>query len=213
MLVHVVAGNPDDRVLQEASRILTDGRLLCLPADSNWVVLADPYNKDGVERLYRFRQVESSKHFTLFCADLAQAAEVAHVTDANFRLMKRAAPGPFTFILKAQKKTAKHLKASRTDHQVGVRIPDCKLLSRLLRIHAGPAISSHLTPDMLPDHPEGVDVWGGEIEDAFSHSLAMVIDPGEWHFTGATTVVDLSGDEGPVLVREGVGDVGSLGLR
>lgn len=205
MIVYVVSENPDDRVLSKASQALKAGRLICLPAESNWVVLADPFNKQGVENLYRFRHVDDSKHFTLFCADIAQAAEVAHISDAHFRLLKRLIPGSYTFIFRAQKKTTKHLKASRTDHQVGVRFPPTDLLRKLLATHEGPAIGTHVDVSMIPDHDVSMSIWAGLIEETFGGQLDLILDPGEVEFTGSTTVLDVTEEGIPQLVRDGAG--------
>jgi tRNA threonylcarbamoyl adenosine modification protein (Sua5/YciO/YrdC/YwlC family) len=203
MIAYVVPENPDDRVLSKASQALTAGRLICLPADSNWVVLADPTVKTGVDRLYRIRHVDDHKHFSMFCADIAQASEWAHINDSDFRLLKRLIPGGYTFIMTAQKKTAKHLKASRSDHQIGLRFPPSELLRRLLATHNGPALGSHLNAEMFPDHAEELPIWAGLIDDQFGQEIELVLDPGEIEFLGATTVIDLSGDEGPQLIRAG----------
>lgn len=204
MIVYVIAENPDDRVLSQASQALNDGRLICLPSDSSWVVLADPYSKIGVDRLYKFRHVDNSKHFTLFCADFTQAADVAHVGDAEFRLLKRLHNGGYTFIFKAQKVITKLLKASRTDHQVGVRFPTQPLMKRLLAHHGHPALGSHVDSTMFHEHPAGLPIWAGLIDDEMGTQFAMVLDPGEVEFLGSTTVLDLT-EGAPLLVREGRG--------
>lgn len=205
MIVYVIADNPDDRILKQASQVLKDGRLVCLPGDTNWMVLADPFNKEGVEKLYRLRHLDHSKHFTLFCSSISQATEVAMINDVSFRFLKRYTPGPYTFILTAQKKTTRHLKASKTDHQVGIRLCSQPLLKAVLDTFDGPAIGTHIDSSMIPDHPVDLPIWAGLIDDSYGHDLAMILDPGEVEFYGPTTVVDLSAEEGPVVIREGVG--------
>ena len=205
MIAYVIAENPDDRILKQASQILRNGGLVCLPSDSNWVVLADPFEKVGVDKLYRLRHVDNTKHFTIFCADIKQASDIATINDVSFRFIKRYVPGPYTFIFPAQKMITRYLKASRIDHQVGVRICALPLMKALLAVHQGPAIGSHIDASMIADHPEDLSIWAGLIEDNFGHAIEVILDPGEVEFLGPTTVVDLSGDEGPVVIREGVG--------
>lgn len=211
MIAYVVPENPDDRVLTKASQILRSGGLLCLPLDTNWVVIADPFVKAGVDRLYQFRHVDNTKHFTVFCANFAQASEVAHITDHSFRLLRRVVPGFYTFIFKAQKKIIKHLKASKTDHEVGLRFPSSTLLQTLLERHGGVAIGSHVSADMFSDHDESVPIWSGLIEDTFSSQIEMILDTGETEFQGPTTIISLSEDQ-PELVREGLGPLAPFGL-
>ncbi len=211
MISYIIPESPDIRILSQASQNLRDGRLICLPLDTNWVVLADPFTKQGVDALYRFRHVENTKHFTLFCADFHQASEIAFIDDSAFRILRRVVPGPYTFIFKPQKKILKHLKASKTDHEVGIRFPPSSLLASLLKLHDGPVIGSHLSHEMLPDHPEDVPIWSGLIDDTFSHQISQTIDTGENEFTPSTTIISFS--EGhPELIRMGAGDISLFGL-
>lgn len=211
MISYIVAESPDDRILIKASQILRSGGLLCLPLDTNWIVIADPFVKEGVEKLYRFRHVENTKHFTVFCANFAQASEVALVSDQSFRLLRRVVPGPYTFIFKAQKKIIRHLKASKVDHEVGLRFPSSSLLQVLLERHGSVAIGTHVSAEMIPDHDPETPIWAGLIEDSFGPQIDLIIDPGEVEFTGPTTIISLS-DEEPQLVREGAGSLAPFGL-
>lgn len=211
MIDYVIPDNPDDRILTKASQALVAGRLICLPLDTNWVVLASPFVKSGVERLYELRHVDNTKHFTVFCADFNQASEIAYIDDAAFRLIKRALPGPYTFIFRAQKKIIKHLKASKTDHEVGVRFAHSALLKKLLASHGDVTIGTHITADMIPDHDESIPIWSGLIEDYYGHLIETVLDAGETEFHGPTTIISFS--EGiPVLVRQGLGPSEVFGL-
>src|SRR5690606_37901508 len=110
MIEYVVEHKPDDRILEKASRLLRSGGLVCFPIETNWIVVADPYNRSGVDKLYRLRHVENTKHFTILCPNFQKAMEIAFIEDGAFSLMKRVVPGPYTFILNAQKKITKYLK-------------------------------------------------------------------------------------------------------
>ena len=211
MIDYVIPDNPDNRILTKASQILTSGGLLCLPLDTNWVVLADPFVKAGVDKLYRFRHVDNTKHFTVFCADFALAMTVAHIDDAAFRLLRRVVPGPYTFIFRAQKKIIKHLKASRLDHEVGLRFPPSHLLQRLLDVHGDVLIGTHVSAEMIPEHDENIPVWSGLIEEQFGTQMELILDAGETHFTGPTTIISFS-EGAPELIREGQGRVDLFGF-
>lgn len=211
MISYVIPENPDSRILDQASQLLKAGRLVCLPLDTNWIVMADPYVKDGIDRLYRFRHVENTKHFTVFCSDIKQASEVAFINDAAFRLVKRVTPGPYTFIFQATKKIIKHLKASKVDHEVGIRFPHSKLLAALLTRHGSATIGTHISADMIPDFDETIPIWSGLIDDQFSNHIDLILDAGEVEFTGPTTIISFS--EGhPELIREGTGDTTVFGF-
>jgi tRNA threonylcarbamoyl adenosine modification protein (Sua5/YciO/YrdC/YwlC family) len=211
VIEYVVSENPDDRIIQKASQLLKTGKLICLPVETNWIVIADPFEKQGVDSLYRFRHVDNTKHFTVFCSDFKSAGEIAHIEDHVFRLLKRVVPGPYTFIFKAQKKIIRHLKASKIDHEVGVRFPDSNLLKKLLDNHGGVVIGTHVTVDMIADHLPDAPIWSGLIEEEFGHHISMVLDTGELEFTGPTTIISFS--EGVAeVVREGSGDLSPFGL-
>lgn len=203
MIEYVVEKNIDDRTLAKASRILRNGGLVCFPTESNWVVVADPYNKQGVDKLYRLRHVENTKHFTILCSNFQMAMEIAFIEDGAFSLMKKVVPGPYTFILMAQKKIQKFLKASKYDHQVGIRFPPREICLSLLNSHGGPVISSHLTPRMF-DQEDIEFIYSALIEDQFGGMIDLIIDPGEHEFIGQTTIIDMTEGE-PQLIREGCG--------
>lgn len=204
MIEYVVEHNPDDRTLTRASQILRNGGLVCFPTETNWKVVADPYSKTGVEKLYRLRHVENTKHFTTLCLNFQMAMEIAQIEDGPFALMKKVVPGPYTFILPAQKKIQKYLKASKYDHQVGIRFPPSVLCRTLLEIHGAPLLGSHLNCEMF-ELEEGIDlIYSALIEEQFGNLIDLIIDPGEYEFIGPTTVIDFTEGE-PRLVREGSG--------
>lgn len=205
MIEYVVEHNPDDRVLVKASQILRNGGLLCFPTETNWVVVADPYHKGGIEKLYRLRPIENTKHLTVLCCSFQQAMEIAFIDDGAFRLVKKVIPGPYTFIFEAQKKITRFLKASKVDHEVGLRFPPSKLCQKLLDAHGDVLISTHVNHEMLGEEDDSIPLYSAQIEDAFAHLIDMIIDPGEYEFIGSTTIVDYTSGE-PEVLRVGAGD-------
>ena len=211
MIEYVVAHNPDDRILLKASQILRNGGLICFPTETNWVVVADPYSKEGVEKLYRLRHVENTKHFTVLCDSFKKAQEVSLIDDNAFRILKKITPGPYTFIFEAQKKITKHLKASKSDKEVGIRFPPSKLVQKFLQSHDNVVLSSHLSADMMAMEDEHTLIYGALIEDYFGEKIEMIIDPGEYDFIGtSTTIIDFTSGA-PEIIREGAGQVDFLG--
>ena len=205
MIDYVVGHNPDDRILNRASQILRNGGLLCFPTETNWVVVCDPFNKESVEKLYRLRHIENTKHLTVLCCTFQKAMEIAFVEDGAFSLMKKVIPGPYTFIFEAQKKITKYLKASKVDHQVGIRFPPSKLVRSILDNFDDVLLSTHLSHDMIEDADPEVPLYSAQIDDHFGNMIDLIIDPGEVEFLGQTTIVDFSSGE-PEVIREGVGD-------
>lgn len=204
MISYVVEHNPDDRVLANASRILKNGGLVAFPTETNWVVVADPFEKKGVDKLYQLRHVENTKHFTVLCSSFQKATEIALIEDHAFSLMRKVVPGPYTFILPAQKKITKYLKASKTDHEVGVRFPPKALCRSLIDAHDGILISSHINHEMIDAEDDGIPLYSALIEDNLGHLIDLIIDPGEYEFLGPTTIVDFTQGV-PEVVRIGSG--------
>lgn len=204
MIAYVQSHSPDNRVLENAFRILKSGGLIAFPTETNWVVVADPAEKKGIDRLYQLRHVDNTKHFTVLCSSFKRATEIAQIEDHAFALMKKVIPGPYTFILPAQKKIQKFLKASKTDHEVGVRFPPNKLCLSLIDAYDGILISSHINHEMIEAEDDGIPLYSALIEDNLGHLIDLIIDPGEYEFLGPTTIVNFT--EGvPEVVRVGSG--------
>jgi tRNA threonylcarbamoyl adenosine modification protein (Sua5/YciO/YrdC/YwlC family) len=206
MIEYVVEHNPDDRVLMRASQILRNGGLLTFPIDTNWIVVADAFNRQGIEKLYRLRHVENTKHLTLLCSNFNKAQEIAFIEDSAFRLIKKVVPGPYTFIFPAHKKIQKMLKASKYDHQVGLRFPPSALCQKLMDTHGELLISSHLTHEMLSLDDDGIPLYGALIEDAISNQIDLILDTGDYQFIGPTSIIDFTSGS-PEVVREGSGNI------
>jgi tRNA threonylcarbamoyl adenosine modification protein (Sua5/YciO/YrdC/YwlC family) len=204
MIEYVVEHNPDDRILARASQILRNGGLVCFPTETNWVVVADPYNKKGVDKLYQLRHVENTKHFTILCSSFQKAMEIAFIDNSAFSLLKKVVPGPYTFIFEAQKKVTKLLKASRYDHQVGIKFPPKQLCLTFLDHHDEIVISTHITAEMLKLE-ENAYIYSALIDDQFGNLIDLIIDPGEYEFVGQTTIVDFTSGV-PEVIREGAGN-------
>lgn len=205
MIDYVVETNIDDRVLMRASQILRNGGLLCFPTETNWVVTCDPFNKSAVDKLYKLRHIENSKHLTVLCSTFQKAQEIAIIDDGAYALMKKVIPGPYTFIFSAQKKIQKFLKASKVDHQVGIRFPPKNLCRSIITSFDEVLLSTHLSHDMIPESDPSFPLYSAQIEDELGSVIDLIIDPGEVEFIGSTTIVDFS--EGPPSVqRVGAGN-------
>lgn len=205
MIEYVVEHNPDDRVLARASQILRNGGLICFPTETNWVAVCDPFQKDGVEKLYRLRHIENTKHLTMLCSTFQKAMEIAFIDDNAFRLMKKVIPGPYTFIFEAQKKITKFLKASRVDHQVGIRFPPKNLCHSVLNAYDGLLLSTSISHSMVEDSDPEIPLYSAQIEDQFANMIDLIIDPGEYEFIGPTTIVDFTSGV-PEVQRVGAGN-------
>ena len=197
--------NPQLRLLRQAAQILHEGGLVAVPTDSSYALACHLDDKDAVEKLRRVRGVDEKHHLTLLCRDLSELATYARVDNRQYRLLKLATPGPFTFILDATKEVPRRV-SHPSRRTIGLRVPDHKVLQALLDEFSQPLLATTLIP---PGETEPLNDTE-EIRDRYQKTIQAIVCAGACP-REPTTVVDLSGSE-PEVVREGRGDVALLGL-
>ena len=203
------ADNPQPRLLKQAAVLLSGGGILAVPTDSSYALVCRLDDKDAVDRIRRLRQINDKHHLTLLCRDLSELASYAHVDNRQYRLLKLATPGAYTFILDATKEVPRRVSHPQRK-TIGLRVPDRKGLQMLLELHGAPLLATTLIP---PDETEPLND-PQEIRERFEKQLDAIIDAGACPLE-PTTVLDLTpmntgGD--PVVVREGRGSLQALGL-
>ena len=197
--------NPQPRLLKQAAALLTQGGVLAVPTDSSYALACQLDDKAAADQLRRIRQVDDKHHLTLLCRDLRELANYARVDNAQFRLLKNATPGPFTFILEASKEVPRRVSHPQRK-TIGLRVPEHPALQALLEVHGAPLLATTL---ILPGETEPLND-PEEILARLDKQIAGVIDSGACPLE-PTTVVDLSGDA-PEVLRRGRGDPAVLGL-
>ena len=205
----IYADNPQPRLLKQAATLLSSGGILAVPTDSSYALVCRLDDKDAVDRIRRLRQINDKHHLTLLCRDLSELASYAHVDNRQYRLLKLATPGAYTFILDATKEVPRRVSHPQRK-TIGLRVPDRKGLQMLLELHGAPLLATTLIP---PDETEPLND-PQEIRERFEKQLNAIIDAGACPLE-PTTVLDLTpmntgGD--PVVVREGRGSLQALGL-
>jgi tRNA threonylcarbamoyl adenosine modification protein (Sua5/YciO/YrdC/YwlC family) len=197
--------NPQARLLKQAAQILHDGGVAAIPTDSSYALACHLDDKAAAEQLRRIRQVDDRHHLTLLCRDLSEVASYARVDNKQYRLLKLATPGPFTFILEATKEVPRRL-SHPSRRTIGLRVPDHPVTSALLDIVGQPLIATTL---IAPGESEPMND-PLEIRERFEKQVQAIVDAGACPMQ-PTTVIDLSGDA-PVVIRLGRGDPALLGL-
>ena len=200
--------HPDDpqaRLIEQAAQIIHAGGIVALPTDSCYALVCHFDDKAAVERLRRLRGVDEKHHLTLLCRDLSEIAVYARVDNKQFRLLKAATPGPYTFILEATKEVPRRL-SHPSRKTIGLRVPENRIAHALLEELAQPLIGTTL---ILPGAAVAL-TDPEEIRKQLAHQLELVIDGGACSLE-PTSVIDLT-DAVPVLVRQGRGDVTAFGL-
>ena len=199
-LLPIHPDNPQQRLINQAVKVLHDGGVIVYPTDSAYALGCHIGDKGAMERIRRIRDLESKHNFTLVCRDLSEISMYAKVGKAHYRFMKSLTPGPYTFILKATREVPKRLQNPKR-RTIGLRVPDNNIVSHLLETLQEPLMSSTL---IMPGDDRPL-VEPEDMQDKLKHQVDLVIDGG---FCGIepTTVIELVEDE-PVIAREGKGDV------
>ena len=192
--------HPQVRLVRRAAEIVRAGGLIAYPTDSCYALGCHLGDARAVARLRRVRHMDERHHLTLMCRDLSEIAAYAIVDDARFRLMKRATPGSYAFILRATREVPRRL-AHPKRKTIGVRVPAHPVAQALLAELNEPMLSATL---LLPDEaqpPSDPEVIRARLE----HQVDLVIDAGSCG-TEPSTVIDLTGEE-PVVLRAGKGSL------
>ncbi len=201
--------NPQQRLLKQAAALLSDGGIVALPTDSSYALACHLDDKAAADRLRQIRGVDERHHLTLLCRDLSELASYARVDNRQYRLVKSATPGPYTFILEATREVPRRVSHPQRK-TIGLRVPDHRTLQELLAVHGAPLLATTLIP---PGESEPLND-ALAIRARFERVLAGVVDAGACP-QEPTTVVDLTamGSGGDaVVVRRGRGDPAALGL-
>ena len=201
--------NPQPRLLKQAVAILNEGGVIAVPTDSSYAIACHLDDKAAADRLRLIRRVDEKHHLTLLCRDLSELSNYARVDNKQYRLLKSATPGPFTFILDATREVPRRVSHPQRK-TIGLRVPDHKVLQELLAMHGAPLLATTL---LAPGDTEPLND-PDRIRERFQKVLDAVIGAGPCP-DQPTTVVDLTpmgtgGDA--VLVRQGRGDPALVGL-
>ena len=201
--------NPQPRLLKQAVALLERGGVLAVPTDSSYALACHLDDKAAADRLRQIRAVDDKHHLTLLCRDLSELANYARVDNRQYRLLKSATPGAYTFILEATREVPRRVSHPQRK-TIGLRVPDHRVLQELLAMHGAPLLATTL---IAPGETEAMND-AAEIRERFEKQIGGVIDAGACA-SQPTTVVDLTpmgtGDD-PVVVRQGRGALAVLGL-
>jgi len=201
--------NPQVRLLKQAVALLEGGGIVALPTDSSYALACHLDDKAAADRLRQIRGVDDKHHLTLLCRDLSELANYARVDNRQYRMLKAATPGPYTFILEATREVPRRVSHPQRK-TIGLRVPEHRVLQELLALHGGPLLATTL---IAPGESEPLND-AQEIRERYEKQVAAVVDAGACP-SQPTTVIDMTpmgagGDA--AVVREGRGDVGALGL-
>jgi len=193
--------NPNEKEIAKIVEVLRNGGLIIYPTDTVYGLGCDITNTKALEKIARIKGVKLEKaNFSFVCSDLKNLSDyVKQIDSSTFKLLKRALPGAYTFIMQGNNNLPKDFKKKKT---IGIRVPDNLIARTIVERLGNPIVSTSIyDEDDVIEYTTDPEL----IFEKWQNLVDIVIDGGYGDNT-ASTVIDLSGDE-PVVIREGKGDV------
>jgi tRNA threonylcarbamoyl adenosine modification protein (Sua5/YciO/YrdC/YwlC family) len=199
--IKIYEDKPNEAAIAKVVKVLKDGGLVIYPTDTVYGLGCDITNSRALEKIAKIKGVKLEKaNFSFICHDLSNLSDYVKQIDTSiFKILKRALPGPYTFILPGNNNLPKEFKKKTT---VGIRIPDNSIALEIVRQLGNPIVSTSIRDeDEVIEYTTDPEL----IFEKWQNLVDMVIDGGYGDNIGST-IIDLSGDE-PTVVREGKGDI------
>lgn len=200
-LLKIYPQNPNPKAIQRVVDVLKKGGLVIYPTDTVYGLGCDITNVKALERIAKIKGVKLEKsNFSFICEDLSNLSDyVKQIDTTTFKILKRALPGAYTFILPGSKNLPNPFKKRKT---VGIRVPDNPIILELVSALGNPIVSTSIRDeDDILEYTTDPEL----IFEKWRHLVDIVIDGG-YGDNEASTVIDLSEDE-PIVVREGKGSL------
>lgn len=201
MFVKLFEDNPNTRDVLKVVEVLEKGGVIIYPTDTVYAIGCDIYNVKAVQRVAQLKGVKPEKaNFSMICRDLSNISEYAKIGNEVFKTMKRALPGPFTFILNATSKLPNVLMNRRKT--IGIRVPANKIVMTIVEELGRPLLTTS-----VHDEDEVIEYMTDPelIHEKYANRVDLVIDGG-YGRNVASTVVDCTG-ETMEIVRQGLGEL------
>lgn len=200
MLIRIYPENPNPKAIQQVVDVLRNGGIIIYPTDTIYGLGCDITNHKAIEKICQIRGIKPEKaNFSFICHDLQNISEYVKPIDTSvFRLIKKALPGPFTFIFNASNNVPKLLSSKKKT--VGIRVPDNSIAMEIVKQLGNPILSTSIRDDDdILEYSTDPEL----IHEKFEDKVDIVIDGG-YGGNVASTVVDCTTGEFTVL-REGKG--------
>lgn len=199
--IKIYPDNPNPKEIEKVVATLKRGGLVIYPTDTVYGLGCDMANVKALERLAKLKGVKLEKaNFSFICEDLSNLSDyVKQIDNATFKILKRALPGAYTFILPGSKSLPNPFKKRKT---VGIRVPDNSIIQAILNTLGNPIVSTSIRDDDdILEYTTDPEL----IKEKWDNSVDLVIDGG-YGANEASTVIDLSVVP-PEIVREGKGSL------
>jgi len=200
-LVRIYPENPNPKAISEVVKVLKNGGLVIYPTDTVYGLGCDITNIKALERIALIKGVKLEKaNFSFICEDLSNLSDYVKQIDTRiFKILKRALPGPYTFVLPGSKNLPNPFKKRKT---VGIRVPDNSITLALVKALRNPIVSTSIRDeDDVLEYTTDPEL----ILEKWDNLVDIVVDGG-YGDNEASTVIDLSEDP-PLVIREGKGSL------
>ena len=199
MLIAINPDNPQPRSIKQIADKLRSGAVICYPTDTVYGIGCDIFNQKAIRKIFQIKRRAAHKPFSFMCSSLKNVSDYGNVSNVAYRIMRKALPGPFTFVLQATKLVPKIMITKQKT--VGIRVPRNNICLELIEALGNPILTTSAILDK-----EGLPLSEAyEFEELLGNVVELVIDGG-MVYPDPSTIVDFSGGE-PEILRQGKGDI------
>jgi tRNA threonylcarbamoyl adenosine modification protein (Sua5/YciO/YrdC/YwlC family) len=202
--IKIYSENPNQNEIDKVVKVLQNGGLVIYPTDTVYGLGCDITNTKALEKIAKIKGIKLDKaNFSFICNDLSHLSDyVKQIDTATYKLLKRALPGPYTFILPGSNSLPNAFKKKKT---VGIRVPDNSIALEIVKALGNPIVSTSIySDDDILEYNTDPEL----IFERWQHKVDIVIDGG-YGDNEASTVIDLTAAE-PLVLREGKGSLDIL---
>ncbi|WP_396589767.1 L-threonylcarbamoyladenylate synthase [Allomuricauda sp. R78024] len=200
-LIKLYEENPNPKQVEKIGKVLRKGGLIIYPTDTVYGLGCDITNSRALAKIARIKGIKLEKaNWSFICPDLSNLSDfVRQIDSVTFKILKRALPGPYTFILPGNNNLPKDFKKKKT---VGIRVPDNEIVKALVTELGNPIVSTSIyDEDDILEYTTDPEL----IFEKWENLVDIVIDGG-YGGNIASTVIDLSTGQ-PEVIREGKGSL------
>ena len=202
MLLRIYEENPNEKHIQQVVEVLKKGGIIIYPTDTIYGMGCDITNQKAIEKIAQLKGIKPEKaNFSFVCHDLSHISQyVKPIDTSTFRLLKKALPGPFTFIFEANSNVPKLLASKKKT--VGIRVPDNNIAREIVKVLGNPILSTSIRDDdELIEYSTDPEL----IHEKYKDLVDIVIDGGYGNNVASTVVNCADGDF--EIIRQGLGDL------
>ncbi|MFD2907674.1 L-threonylcarbamoyladenylate synthase [Flavobacterium ardleyense] len=202
--IKIYEDKPNEAAIKKVVAVLKDGGIIIYPTDTVYGFGCDITNSRALEKLAKIKGIKLEKaNFSFVCSSLSNISDyVKQIDTATFKILKRALPGPYTFILPGNNDLPKEFRKKKT---VGIRVPQNNIALQIVEMLGNPIISTSIKDeDDVIEYSTDPEL----IFEKWQNKVDLIIDGG-YGDNIASTIIDLTGDE-PEVIREGKGSLDIL---